>query len=555
MRAKNQQFTCNMPNPFDSIFELFGRRRAAINDGIHQRQFEELVELIKNPTGHLINLRAPRAGYGKTMLLSRLQESAKGSFLFVPVRLADGRSADPLIILEDLLTQLCEDLPGGGGLTRLDIITRQLFSKALAPMVYSGEVPCQDREGAYTSLRDRPVEAFDFHYEEAAIAQWCRQQFDILGPRLANELHSQSGAGNSESFFWVHQFFGYASQTPGQGNRLNSVMNAVFNDERHFRTKSNSQESLSALLNILGLVESVVLVLDEVEGLASDPDSALRAATFLSGLWEANPKLDVILSVNDDVWDSSFKARLPMGLRDRYEDTIIRLEELNEDEARKLITHRAGAMGEQIWSRMSQNKLEFYPRFLLKEARQHWNAIQNEKFARHQPTENQIPRAEFSNLSESRQYGDFQPAEEFVSIDPKPFESPLAKQAYKPANPAPFENPAPHATTQAPAPSPFAAEVSSSAQSNAAYPPYQTPFVVTPPPKLDQQENLQTRDSQAAHSNESNSFSPFAESAAELKSSPFQIDHASNSGSQLEREEKNTVDDLLRQFRERNGDI
>lgn len=536
-----------MPNPFDSTFELFGRRRAAINEGIHQRQFEKLLELIKKPNGHLITLRAPRAGYGKTMLLSRLQEVAKGSFLFVPVRLADGRSADPLIILEDLLTQLTEELPGGGGLTRLDILTRQLFSKALAPLVYSGEVPCQDRDGAYASLRDRPVEAFDFHYEDATIAQWCRQQFDLLGPRLANELHRQSGSAIGETFFWVQQLFAYASQMPGQGNRLNAVMNAVFNDERHFRTKSNSQASLSAFLNLLSLVESPVLILDEVEGLASDPEAALRAATFLSGLWEANPKLDVILSINDDVWESSFKARLPLGLRDRYEDNVIRLEELSQEEARGLIMDRADSDGADIWNRMAENKLELYPRFLLKEAREHWDTLQKEKSA-----QSQAPRAEFPGFGQSQAVAPSQDSRPTAAPtttfnDPRPFEG----QPTTPVFNAPPSEPAPAPQVQAPLPSPFSREAAPAEQAKPSYPPYQTPFTTSSQPKSPQPESHQPWEEQAPEPAVSNPFSPFAESSVAPKASPFQIDPESSQRAQAE---KDAVDDLLRQFRERNGD-
>ncbi len=530
-----------MPNPFDSTVELFGRRRSPLIDGIHQKQFAELVSAIKKPTGSLVTLRAPRAGFGKTMLLSRLQESARGACIFLPVRLADGREVDPLIVLEDLLSRLSEELPAGGGLTRLDIITRKLFALALSPLVYSGEVPCQDRDGAYASLRDRPVEAFDFHFEEATIAQWCTQQFDVLAPRLAGELHRQCGAGSSETLFWLQQLHAFATGIPGQGSRLNGVMNAVFNDERHFRTKSNSQESLSALMCLLNLVESVVLVLDEVEGLASNPDAALRAATFLSSLWEANPRLNVILSINDDVWESSFKPRLPMGLRDRFEDTVVRLDYLEEDEARELITARAGRDGEAVWNRISQNKEELYPRALLKEARGLWEKIQANKSGQaqdHQAEPVRAPGPQTGGANFGAETPDFE----------KPPHAP--GQEEPPTRPF-FSAPQERETPRGAQPSPFTAEYDPPADDKMSYPPYQTQPAANPPTSAfrgtQEAEEKQTPTSAVGPK----PFSPFAEQNEEESRSPFQADEQAEPTS---KKEQDTVDDLLRQFRERNHD-
>ena len=44
-------------------------------------------------------------------------------------------------------------LPASGGLCVMDLVTRRLFALALQPLVETGEVPCQDREGALAALR------------------------------------------------------------------------------------------------------------------------------------------------------------------------------------------------------------------------------------------------------------------------------------------------------------------------------------------------------------------------------------------------------------------
>jgi len=119
-------------------------------------------------------------GYGKTMLLSRLREKKKSKISIIPIHLSDGRRIEGERVLEETLTHLTEAVPGAAGLTKMDLHTRRLFAHGLIPMVYSGEVPSQDKDGALASLRERPTEAFDFHNEGAAIAQWTKNQFEIL---------------------------------------------------------------------------------------------------------------------------------------------------------------------------------------------------------------------------------------------------------------------------------------------------------------------------------------------------------------------------------------
>lgn len=361
-----------MPNPFGSTFESFGAPRGPLVEKVHQAQFETLVDLLEEGEGQLISLRAPRAGYGKTMLLSRLQQARQAHTLFIPVHLADGRRVEGEMILEEILTQMSESLPAGGGLTRLDLCARKLFAQGLVHMVYSGEVPCQDRDGALASLHDRPAEAFDFHNEGAAIAQWSREQFALLGPRLSTVISKSSGASSRDVSYWNDLFFNYATRTPVDVARTSDLMDAVFGVKSRFRSGAGFLEGLSALINLITVVEPMVMVLDEVDGLSSDSDSALRAASCLTSLWEAAPRLSLILSINDDVWGSAFAPRLPLGLKDRLEDVIVRLDSLTGEEARALVTVRAGDEAAKVIQHLNLDEGTLYPRDILKKARSAW---------------------------------------------------------------------------------------------------------------------------------------------------------------------------------------
>jgi len=362
-----------MPNPFGTTFESLESPAGPIVDAVHDAPYRRLLELIESGEGQLISLRAPRAGFGKTMLLSRIREKKKGEKMIVAIHLADGRRVDGEGILEELLTQLTETVSGAAGLTRLDLHARRLFAHGLLPLVYSGEVPSQDKDGALASLRDRPTEAFDFHHDGAAIAQWTKSQFEVLSPRLSSVLSKSSGASGRDTSYWTELFFKYAIRTPNEPNRTSDLMDAVFGRDSRFRSGAGFLDGLGSFLNLITLVEPVVLVLDEVDGLSSDSDSALRATSCLVSLWESAPRTSVVVSVNDDVWQSAFAPRLPLGLRDRLEDVVISLEELTREEAEMLVAARAGDESEKVLAQMNLDSGVLYPRGVLKAAREAWD--------------------------------------------------------------------------------------------------------------------------------------------------------------------------------------
>ena len=67
-----------MLNPFGTTFESLEGPIGPVVESVHQAAYQGLLDLIQSEDGHLISLRAPRAGYGKTMLLARLKEKTRG---------------------------------------------------------------------------------------------------------------------------------------------------------------------------------------------------------------------------------------------------------------------------------------------------------------------------------------------------------------------------------------------------------------------------------------------------------------------------------------------
>ncbi|MBT6400135.1 MAG: hypothetical protein HOK04_10125, partial [Verrucomicrobia bacterium] len=191
-----------MNNPFTSNFESFEGPISPLVKDLHGDKFEQLKGLISGEEGVLVSLRAPRAGYGKTMLLSRLREEMQGVCVMVPIDLSADSRINEKDILVRLLDQFASVLPGKRNLTRLDFSVRRILANALIPLVESGEVPSPNRTESLRSLRESPEQVFDFHKDSAAVAQWVRNQFLALSPRFVSVIGQKCGGVTSDLSQW-----------------------------------------------------------------------------------------------------------------------------------------------------------------------------------------------------------------------------------------------------------------------------------------------------------------------------------------------------------------
>jgi hypothetical protein len=251
----------------------------------------------------------------------------------------------------------------------LDLVTRRLFSAALQPLVGSGEVPCQDREGALTALRTRPIETFDFHHPNAVTAHWARENFEVLGPRLSVELAQRCALPAREVSFWVETLFRFAATPVENPVRLRALADSV-----HAGSPADGvlMERLEALLGMLAQLMRVVLVADDLEGFSTDETAALRLAAFLGELRQSVERLDVILSLNQDIWQSAFVPRLSGGLADRLSEVVVELNPLTEDEMVALLESRVPGLGARVLSRMDRDSAGTHARGLIRAAGVAW---------------------------------------------------------------------------------------------------------------------------------------------------------------------------------------
>lgn len=505
-------------HPFQLLFETLGRVPAAHADPVNRQAYQVLSDILSVPLekpGRCILLRAPRAGHGKTHLLSRIQHQLGASHEFIPLHAAFGSRIDATTVIDDTLRRLVRQLPAAGGLCVLDLVTRRLFAAALQPLVGSGEVPCQDREGALTALRTRPVETFDFHHPNAITAHWARENFEVLGQRLSLELAQRCDLPVREIAFWVDALFRFASAPLENPERVRVLAESVH------RGSDVTMERLEALLGLLTLQMRVVLVADDLEGFSADESAALRLAAFLGSLRQAVDRLDVILSLNQDIWESAFLPRLSGGLADRLSEVVVELEPLKEAEMEVLLDSRVPGLGRVVLDHIDVPSAGTHARGLIRAAGLAWLKATATDAAAPVADAVEVPAPVPKKDADSWPAPEFTPAPAAAVTEPLVYQDPASSpfQAEPAASVA-----VPEAVIfEAPAPAPAISEPAAAVPESVIFhPPVDAPFQTPRPAFVPQPAAVLPSVTEPA---------PVAESAADT----------------------DRVDDLLRQFRERYG--
>lgn len=524
-------------HPFQLLFETLGRVPVAHADSVNRKAYESLRDILSVPLekmGRCILLRAPRAGHGKTHLLAQIQHQLGGSYEFIPLQAASGFRIDASTVLDDAVRRLVRPLPAAGGLCMLDLVTRRLFASALQPLVGSGEVPCQDREGALAALRTRPIETFDFHHPNAVTAHWARENFDVLGQRLSMELAQRSGLSVHEIAFWVDALFCFAASPLDNPNRVRVLSAAV-----HARGDV-AMGRLEALLGLLSLMIRVVLVADDLEGLSTDETAALRLAAFLTTLRQSVERVEVILSLNQDVWESAFLPKLSGGLADRLSEIVVELQPLTEEEMVALLDSRAPGLGERVMERIDPSSAGNHARGVIRAAGIAWVKASEAVHAATEapPAEAPVPQPP-AEVPAPQEFSDFS-ATAVAQTNPEPsshqppVDSPVGSQSVTP----PETEPPMVAPENVPAAAPY-------------YPPVQE----SPPP-------VRVSEPQPVHEEPEPEEAPHVQEEIPQDSVPQDppeeeppvAEEAPDSlAAELAPSKTDRVDDLLRQFRERYG--
>lgn len=300
-------------------------------EGLNADVLDQLVDVVGGRSaGPMMLLTAPRAGYGKTHLLGRVAAAAADQAVIVPVAF---RSGDPLT-LATLSRRGIESLAGNPmtgdalGWSRLREVSAQVLALLLRRMIEAGQLPCANVDQALETFSGAVQDVFEPWGKANRIGTWIAQNRDNLRGPLAM-LAAREIPLRAESLdAWVAALLEQSIQ-----GGLAGVA------EMEELASGDNDTGVPAWLRLLALWRPVVLLVDHLDGFYRNPEAGVRIASMLMELVESH-RLNVLLSLNQDVWQATFGHHLPSALEDRLTASQVLLRGLSETDAEELLCLR-----------------------------------------------------------------------------------------------------------------------------------------------------------------------------------------------------------------------
>ena len=176
----SDSFSSKLCNPFAADVFPDGESRGDPLLTLHHEAQERLEDLIaeaahlppsavRQEDGRVILLKAPRAGYGKSHLISRLEAGGTAPAFIMTLEFDPGQTLTWKSLLDQVLARLHTASPDGSP-TWLDLVARRTFAMVNAGMIQAGKIPCADPAAATVALAERAVELFDFARPDQSVA-------------------------------------------------------------------------------------------------------------------------------------------------------------------------------------------------------------------------------------------------------------------------------------------------------------------------------------------------------------------------------------------------
>src|SRR4051812_26626067 len=293
---------------------------------LNQRALEELHVL--EAQGRVVLLSAPRAGHGKTHLLGRVAQrmSSEAVVATVPWQSAADVSWSGCGhgVLHDLAAAASPGVPS------LQTVCAGILATLLRRLIQTGRIPSTDPVQALRVLAQDPMALFREGGNARVIGDWMRRHFDQLRIPLAAISNLDNPAVVEER---LRMFLDYVDDPSSA--RLGGLL---------VQLEEHSADEVPRFLRLLTIWRPLVLVADHMDGLYRDPAAGVAVARMTLALTSL-PGVHVVLSVNQDLWETTFGRQLPSALEDRLNARNITLRGLAEGDARELIALRLQEAG------------------------------------------------------------------------------------------------------------------------------------------------------------------------------------------------------------------
>jgi hypothetical protein len=278
--------------------------------------------------GGVVLLTAPKAGFGKTHLLARLVERWHGRMTVLPVRLQFGESANLTRLSQASIEALRERQVARAGWSALREVSGEVVAALMHGLISEGRLACANQDQALRVLAGPVVEIFDAAGSARLIGGWVRQNREQLRAPLAALASERVSPERPLSPLWVEALLEQA--VAGGAAGVASM---------HELAATESAGDGTAWLRLLKVVRPVAVIFDHLDALHQDAQAGIKVAALAVELAEVH-HLRAVLSVNQDLWQSSFGSHLPSALEDRLSAQALSLRGLSQRDAEALVQLR-----------------------------------------------------------------------------------------------------------------------------------------------------------------------------------------------------------------------
>ncbi|HRX53966.1 MAG TPA: hypothetical protein P5016_05620 [Verrucomicrobiales bacterium] len=343
------------------------------------RVFEELVRQGEvgatwGNTGRTLLIAAPRAGYGKTHLISRLEAVTGGLVATLPLPLDPARPVTWEGVLQSVLRLYGEKRCSQYACSLLDEAARYFAAQLLLEAAKAGAIRPGEMPADEASLSTRFRAAFDPASVGSASA-WFIRHGNTLLPGAERTLGRRWDMRPEMLEFWCEVVQAHFSGSPGSWDGLNILRQA------------EARDALGQFLRIASECRSVAFVADHLDGFFGSATAGMEIAEVITTLRQVVPRSVTLLCLNRDVWNSIFDGRIPSAWVDRLTGESMVLGDVPVEIAASLVKSRLATHGqvpavvEAFWEFLARREQwqahavpqGLSPREVLRKARPAWD--------------------------------------------------------------------------------------------------------------------------------------------------------------------------------------
>ncbi len=313
------------PEPFDGDV-CVSFRETVKSISLHEEALASLLDL--KPQGRLVILTSAQAGLGKTHLLSRMTHALSDNAVFIALPWQSSESLSWGATGRAMLSDLFQ---GDPRVNQLQQLCGAVHTTLLCHLIETGRIPSADAEQIVIALAQSPLELFTESGPARPISEWFRANFQQLRKLMAECCQLPNLPMVEE---WLQLMFEYTSSPS------TSTLSALYE-----RMGNESGVEVPCFLSIATHWKPLVLVADHMDGLFHDPNSGTIVAQ-MSATLASLPRVQVVLSMNEDLWESAFGRQLPAALASRLQPHRLSLQNINRAETSLLLKERLQLAGE-----------------------------------------------------------------------------------------------------------------------------------------------------------------------------------------------------------------